>query len=569
MPAEPPTSPEPTVNFAAPPSATEHSPSPATPPVSHQAPTAARKKPWAWLLAIPLLLGTAALAFTLGRSTSPADQSTNAAAAVEAVEADQPGTAESTEPSDTSETSTPSPGIVIETAAVVVSGSPLGPIGVPDTAAGLPAPAASGVGPNGQRVSIGSDGIGRVIGFFAHWCPHCQEELPEVTTFLEEAPLPQGVEVLAVSTAVDANAANYPPSAWLSDWTGPAIMDDATMTLASAYGVTALPAWVAVDANGNVLYRTTGRLNMEHLGELASAVAPGSTTTPDFIAQANTRIDTAEVAVEGEWLQPYAVPDEMLGLPAPNASGVSYDGTEVSFGGDGVGRLIGFFANWCPHCQSELPAVVAWQAATDQPDGVEVMAVSTGFSADATPPADWFRGEGWEDRVLIDDANGTVGAAFGLTAFPYWVAVDAEGNVVYRGAGRLSEAQLTELAEAVKPGSTSTPSFIPTGLHRVTPVEANELLQDRDDIVLLDVRTPEEFAAGHIDGAVNIDFYSPDFYEQLSAMDPSQPYMIYCDSGNRSGQTFQALAAAAWPELYDVEGGIQAWNAEALPLAGE
>lgn len=514
-----------------------------------------RKKPWAWLLAIPVFVATAALAFTLGRSTSPVEPTNNAEIATE-----------TTEPAESRNPVGQSPGIVTETAPVVVSGSPLGPIGVPDASSGIPAPAASGVGPDGQRVSIGSDGVGRVIGFFAHWCPHCQEELPEVTTFLNETNLPDDVEVLAVSTAVDVNAANYPPSAWLSDWAGPAIMDDSTMTLASAFGVTALPAWVAVDANGNVLYRTSGRLDMEHLDELVNAVAPGATETPDFIARANTRIDTADVAVEGDWLEPFAIPDETLGLPSPTASGVSYDGTAVEFGGDGVGRLIGFFANWCPHCQEELPAVVAWQAATQQPDGVEVIAVSTGFSSDATPPAEWFRNEGWENRVLIDDANGTVGTAFGLNAFPYWVAVDAAGDVVYRGAGRLSDAQLDELVQAVEPGSTYTPSFIPTGLHRVTPGEADELIQARDDIVLLDVRTAEEFATGHIDGAINIDFYSPDFNAQLSALDPGQPYLIYCDSGNRSGQTFQALAAAAWPEIYDLEGGIQAWNAADLPV---
>lgn len=303
--------------------------------------------------------------------------------------------------------------------------------------------------------------------------------------------------------------------------------------------------------------------------DAVDAVTPEATAPPGSATTTDSYLNTADVVVEGEWLQPLSLPDDSIGRAAPTASGLSYDGTPIEFGGDGVGRLIGFFANWCPHCQQEVPAVVSWRGVTEQPEGVEVIAVSTSFAAEATRPAEWFQSEGWQDRVLLDDADGTVGAAFGLNAFPYWVAVDAEGNVVYRFAGSLGEMQLNELVEAVKPGSTSTPSFIPTGLHRVAADEADELLRARDDIVILDVRTPEEFASGHIDGSINIDFYHPEFFNQLSALDPTQPYLIYCASGNRSGQTFEALAGASWPELYDLDGGIQAWNSAGLDLVNE
>jgi phage shock protein E len=62
-----------------------------------------------------------------------------------------------------------------------------------------------------------------------------------------------------------------------------------------------------------------------------------------------------------------------------------------------------------------------------------------------------------------------------------------------------------------------------------------------DDLVVLDIRTPEEFAEGHIDGSVNIDFYAPDFGDRLAELDPDARYVLYCRSDNRSGQTMPAL----------------------------
>ena len=60
---------------------------------------------------------------------------------------------------------------------------------------------------------------------------------------------------------------------------------------------------------------------------------------------------------------------------------------------------------------------------------------------------------------------------------------------------------------------------------------------------LLDVRTPEEFAAGHLAGAENIDFYAADFADQIDALDQGEQYVVYCRSGNRSGQATALMAA--------------------------
>ncbi|HQR26001.1 MAG TPA: rhodanese-like domain-containing protein [Nocardioides sp.] len=82
----------------------------------------------------------------------------------------------------------------------------------------------------------------------------------------------------------------------------------------------------------------------------------------------------------------------------------------------------------------------------------------------------------------------------------------------------------------------------------------------REGTIILDVRTPEEFAEGHLEGAVSMDVESPDFAAKASALDPTASYAVYCRSGNRSAVAVQALTGAGFASVYHLEGGIQAWE---------
>jgi len=84
--------------------------------------------------------------------------------------------------------------------------------------------------------------------------------------------------------------------------------------------------------------------------------------------------------------------------------------------------------------------------------------------------------------------------------------------------------------------------------------------------VILDVRTPAEFAAGHLPGAVNIDVESPDFGVELAELDPDVPYAVYCRSGNRSGVALDLMAAAGFTHNYHLGGGIGAWAQAGGPI---
>jgi phage shock protein E len=143
----------------------------------------------------------------------------------------------------------------------------------------------------------------------------------------------------------------------------------------------------------------------------------------------------------------------------------------------------------------------------------------------------------------------------------------------------LSAAVLVALAlSACGSDSASSPDAVPAsvapaaaaGIQLVQPDEAAATISSPpDDLVILDVRTPEEFADGHIDGAVMIDFYRDDFATELAKLDPDVPYVLYCRSGNRSGQTTALMTELGFSAVDDVDGGVIAWQGAGLPLVTE
>lgn len=78
--------------------------------------------------------------------------------------------------------------------------------------------------------------------------------------------------------------------------------------------------------------------------------------------------------------------------------------------------------------------------------------------------------------------------------------------------------------------------------------------------VLLDVRTPAEFAAGHLAGASDIDVESADFAQQIAGLDKSKIYAVYCRAGNRSKVAMAALQQSGFTQVFDLAGGITAWQ---------
>ncbi len=93
----------------------------------------------------------------------------------------------------------------------------------------------------------------------------------------------------------------------------------------------------------------------------------------------------------------------------------------------------------------------------------------------------------------------------------------------------------------------------------VKVAEFQELMA-REGAIVLDVRSDGEWAEGHLEGAAYIPFQSPDFAQQLAALPKDRPVLVYCASGGRSARAMQTLNGAGHPEVYNLLGGIRAWQ---------
>ncbi|MCX5786622.1 MAG: rhodanese-like domain-containing protein [Elusimicrobia bacterium] len=146
-----------------------------------------------------------------------------------------------------------------------------------------------------------------------------------------------------------------------------------------------------------------------------------------------------------------------------------------------------------------------------------------------------------------------VTAALSCCAFD-WAAFFGAGS-----SEKVSLVKLTEPAAGEKPGNCDFPV-------NIAPEEAKNFIELRNPTVI-DIRTPDEYAAGHLEKVnMNLDYYAPDFKDQLAKLDKNVKYLIYCRSGGRSGKTLVMMKDMGFTEAHDIAGGINAWIAAGYPI---
>lgn len=103
----------------------------------------------------------------------------------------------------------------------------------------------------------------------------------------------------------------------------------------------------------------------------------------------------------------------------------------------------------------------------------------------------------------------------------------------------------------------------------VTVDKAAALLASGEAIIVLDVRTPEEFAGGHLKDAVNVDFNGGDFEAELAKLDPSKPYLVHCAAGGRSGKSMELFKKLKFARIYHLADGYNGWIDAGKPVVKE
>ena len=193
---------------------------------------------------------------------------------------------------------------------------------------------------------------------------------------------------------------------------------------------------------------------------VAIVVAVVSSGGGDDSTAKATSYETGQVTVDGTALPQYSdsysgtKKDPALAKTIPTLHGTSvFNGKPVTIAPDGKPKAVVFVAHWCPHCQAEVPRLVAL-AKQGVFDGLEVSAVATGTNSTYPnyPPSAWLKDKSWPYPVMADSKTGTAAQAFGLDAYPYFVLVNPDGTVAGRATGEVSDADVTANVKALVAG---------------------------------------------------------------------------------------------------------------------
>jgi thiol-disulfide isomerase/thioredoxin len=169
-------------------------------------------------------------------------------------------------------------------------------------------------------------------------------------------------------------------------------------------------------------------------------------------ASASTSTQIGPVETGGSSLPPFtdSTNDPAIGMVAPTLQGTDFSGNAVTVNPTSDGpRLLAFVAHWCPACQKEVPELVDWSA---RADALPVTLISTAAAAGRPnwPPQIWLDKEGWVGPVIRDDTKGSAMAAYGMTAFPALVFLDADGRVALRITGAIGVDALEQITRQLK-----------------------------------------------------------------------------------------------------------------------
>lgn len=146
-------------------------------------------------------------------------------------------------------------------------------LGLNDPALGKPAPIVEGFDLEGNRVRIKPDGRPTVVLLLAHWCPHCQREVPRVVEWFNALDPDEAPRMVAVATAIDRLQNNFPPEAWLEEEEWPTeVLYDPQTVVPPAFGSSGYPFFIVLDGQGRVVRRISGGVDLSVIDEVLAGV---------------------------------------------------------------------------------------------------------------------------------------------------------------------------------------------------------------------------------------------------------------------------------------------------------
>ena len=269
-----------------------------------------------------------------------------------------------------------------------------------------------------------------------------------------------------------------------------------------------------------------------------------------------------------ESAQGYSAEREAFDLPTLTGSGhvrlADHKGRPV---------VVNFFASWCVYCNQELPGFVQVAKQTrGQVDFIGVQSQDTGDGAAMAARFD-LAGAGF---ALAQDVGGEppskLWRSFGGQGLPVTAFYDSSGKLVDFAGGMLNQSELEErIAKNFGVEVTATDAAtLQAPVIPLIPRGALELIQNGVNgtpMTVLDARPAQEFARGHLSGAINLDSAAPDLDARLGKFSKDAPILVYDGDGTRSATLTKRMHDLGFKHLYDLQGGLNAWTQASLPTA--
>lgn len=131
--------------------------------------------------------------------------------------------------------------------------------------------------------------------------------------------------------------------------------------------------------------------------------------------------------------------------------------------------------------------------------------------------------------------------------------------MIFRSFKFFAIASIAFLSTSIKPSAQSATRESTEIVKLVSPEEAAAALEADPKIIVIDVRTPEEYAQGHIAKALNIDVKGKDFSEKISLLERSKTYLVHCRSGVRSAASMKTLKELGFENILHLDSGLKGW----------
>jgi rhodanese-related sulfurtransferase/cytochrome oxidase Cu insertion factor (SCO1/SenC/PrrC family) len=256
-------------------------------------------------------------------------------------------------------------------------------------------------------------------------------------------------------------------------------------------------------------------------------------------------------------LQKYVPPPENL---APNFTVSDLDGENFTLS-DHMGELvlIEFMTTWCGYCGKQIPEYLKLrEELTDQ---ITIISISIDKSSDSEERLINYRA-GYDAPWVwaIDTAN--LKELYEVKNIPTTIIVDKNGYIWARYIGFTSSATLVKEFEQLI--AYWGPQAASVKFLSISASDAKELLDSNPNIIILDVRTTDEFNEEHLEGSINIPVL--ELQDRMGELDKNNTILVYCKMGVRSAQAAQILSENGFLNIYDMEDGITAWKNLHFPI---